>query len=171
MTVHLEEGRCFDAEIHLDELEDVVGGPFKEDQKGAFESSSSILSQPRRAADSSSFSLTVSVGKLILANLFSGEPLSTRSFRPFFPSLTSSRSFFFLQVSSKPNSVDNDPLLPPLQPPPPSPQPAQQESSDTQLQPSSLFTTLSTLQPNSDLPLPPLSLQPQEESWSSLLQL
>ncbi|KAL7410603.1 hypothetical protein BDY24DRAFT_417926 [Mrakia frigida] len=47
LTVHLEEGRCFDAEIHLDELEDVVGGPFKEDQK-------------------------VSVGKLILANLFSG---------------------------------------------------------------------------------------------------
>ena len=47
LTVHLEEGRCFDAEVHLDELEDVVGGPFKEDQK-------------------------VSVGKLVLANLFSG---------------------------------------------------------------------------------------------------
>lgn len=39
LTVHLEEGRCFDAEIHLDELEDVVGGPFKEDQKGDFKSS------------------------------------------------------------------------------------------------------------------------------------
>lgn len=57
LTVHLEEGRCFDAEMHLDELEDVVGGPSKEDQK-------------------------VSVGKLILANLFSGQcwrpsPLAT----------------------------------------------------------------------------------------------
>lgn len=46
LTVHLEEGRCFDAEIHLDELgEDIP--PFKEDQR-------------------------VSVGKLLLTNLFQG---------------------------------------------------------------------------------------------------
>lgn len=35
LTVHLEEGRCFDAEIHLDELgSDVPMGSHKEDQRG-----------------------------------------------------------------------------------------------------------------------------------------
>lgn len=36
LTIHLEEGRCFDAEIHLDELGEELEGSFKEDQRGKF---------------------------------------------------------------------------------------------------------------------------------------
>lgn len=34
LTVHLEEGRCFEAEIHMDELGEELKGGFKEDQRG-----------------------------------------------------------------------------------------------------------------------------------------
>jgi len=79
--------------IHLDELEDVVGGPFKEDQKGEFQSLF-VFSCIHFEADLTSSCFAVSVGKLILANLFSGEPISTRSFH-FFPSLTWTCFLFF----------------------------------------------------------------------------
>lgn len=34
LGIHMEQGRCFDAEIHLDELSDRIEGHFKEDQRG-----------------------------------------------------------------------------------------------------------------------------------------
>jgi WD repeat-containing protein 48 len=35
LGIHMEQGRCFDAEIHLDELGDRIRGAFREDQRGA----------------------------------------------------------------------------------------------------------------------------------------